>query len=693
MASYGPDSKDDDILSDAKAAFKEAADAEADNRERALDDLRFARLGQQWPDAIARQRQLEGRPMLTINKLPAFIRQVVNDSRQNKPSTKVRPVDSKGDPETAEILNGIIRNIESNSSADVAYDTAIENAVSMGFGYWRIGMRHASDDTFDMDLTVDRVADPMTIYGDPWATGADGSDWNSAFVVERMSHKRFEQEYKDADKVSWSADGQHDPNWLTSDWVQVAEWWVRERVMRTIMRLSDGTVIDVEKLKDEEFLFELQAGGLTPDGQTREVPSYKVKQCILTDHAVLERRDWPGRYIPIVPVYGDEINEEGKRHFFSLVHQVKDAQRQFNYWRTTATELVALAPRVPVIGPKGSFVTDAEKWATINTQSHAFIEYDDKGIPPQRQPLGGNAAGEIQQALMASDDMKAVVGIYDASLGARSNETSGRAIMARQREGDVSTFHFIDNLTRAIRQSGRILIDLIPHVWSDERIVRLMNEDGTVEEQKVNGPVPVINPETGQPEMEPDPSVIPMPGMQPPMRPKTRVFSLTTGKYDVTATSGPSFTTKREESAQQMIELVRAFPAAAQVMGDLLARNLDWPGADEIAERLEKLYESTVGGGGGIPPEVQKQIQAGMQELEKLKAENQSLKGNQQVEAMQLEVEKAKLTLEAEKLKIERFKAETDRMQIQADVATEGMKMQAQAARPQTRPANGSAVR
>lgn len=667
--SYATD--DEKILSDAKEAFTIAVEAESENRDQALADLRFARLGQQWPSYIVKQRQEEGRPMLTVNKLPAYIRQVVNDARQNKPSISVRPVDSRGDVETAQVISGIVRHIEYNSSADVAYDTAIECAVSSGWGYWRIGMEYAHNDTFEMDLTIDRIADQFTVYGDPWATSADGSDWMSAFVVERMSKDKFKQRYPDAEVSNW--EGEVDANWIGEDWVQVAEWWVREEIEREIIELSDGTVVDVERLNDEDFIEELMMSGATPvEGRSRKVPGYKVKQCILTDNEVLSKRDWPGKYIPIVPVYGDEVNEEGKRHFRSLIHDAIDPQRQFNYWRTAATELLALAPRVPYIGPKKAFTADPEAWATANTRSHSYLPYEGQQ-PPQRQPMDSSAVGAITQAMNAADDIKSVTGLYDASLGARSNETSGRAIMARQREGDTSTFHFIDNLTRSIRQSGRILIDLIPHVWSDERIVRLMGEDGTVTEQKVNGPVPVMD-KNGRPEMEPDPAQLPIPGAPPPMRPKTRIFSLTQGKYDLTATAGPSYTTKRQESAEQMMELIRVMPQAAPLISDLLVKNLDWPGADEIADRLKAMLPAQVEGE-GIPPELQEAMKQMEQALKQLQSENEQLKADRQADA-------AKIAVDAKKADIDAYSAETKRLETLGKIGMDAASLNGSFAQP-----------
>ena len=475
----------DDKLKTALELFTLAEDAESDNRIAALDDLKFARLGEQWPDEMKRKRMLENRPCLTINKMPSFIRQVVNDGRLNKPAIKVHPADDNADVKTAEIINGIIRNIEITSNADMAYDTGLEYSVTMGFGYWRVSADYAHDDTFYQDLKIDRIANPFSVYGDPFSKGADSSDWNDAFITDLIPKKIYQKKYKGADKIDWSIGAYADmpTSWKDGENVLVAEWWSRDEVKEKILRLSNNLVIKeslylkkIDGLSQKDIL---DAQGVTVIGD-RETRSYKVKQRIMSGAEVLEENEWPGIYIPIVAVYGEDINVEGKRYLRSLIRDAKDPQTMFNYWRTCSTELVALAPKTPFIGPVGAFETDVDKWQSANTDTHAFIEYDlvdGNPIAPQRQSFAGPPAGALQEALNASDDMKSVMGIYDASLGARSNETSGRAIMARQKEGDVSTFHFIDNQARAIRHTGKILIDLIPHYYNDARVVRIMGPD------------------------------------------------------------------------------------------------------------------------------------------------------------------------------------------------------------------------
>jgi len=620
----------DDLLKEAREAFDLAAEREAENRREALDDLRFARLGEQWPEQVRRDREREGRPCLTINRLPAFIRQVVNDARQNKPAISCHPVDSRADPATAQIFDGLIRHIEQSSDAEVAYDTALDFAVTCGFGYFRINTRYAADDGFEQDLAIERVANPFSIYGDPDSTAADSSDWNTAFVVDSLPRAAFETRWKGAEAVDWGAQayaGLKDP-WVEGDRVMVAEYWRREPVRRKIVALSDGQVLSLEAFEAQKDL--LGALGVTMIGRPREVASHKVTQRIVTGAEVLETVDWAGRFIPIVPVYGEELHVDGRRVLRSLVRDAKDPQRMFNYWRTTSTELVALAPKTPFIGPKGAFETDAAKWASANTQTHAYIEFDGP-VAPQRQPFAGPPAGALHEAMQASDDMKAIMGLYDASLGVRSNETSGRAILMRQREGDVSTFHYIDNLSRAIRHAGRILIDLIPKVYATPRVIRVLGQDGKSDAATVNQATrQMVEDAQGQ------------------LREIERIYDLTVGKYDVTVRAGPSFTTRREEAASQMIELIRAYPPAAPVVGDILARNLDWPGADEVADRLAALLPPRAT---GASPEAA-QAKAVIAKL------GEAL-GQAKARIAALEQDRA---LETRKLEIAAFEAQTQRM-------------------------------
>lgn len=644
-----PDGKLDDVVEEARAAFERCAEVEADNRRDAEDDLRFARLEEQWPEKVRRDRELEGRPCLTLNRMPAFIRQVVNDARQNNPAITVHPVDGGSDPEVAEIYNGIIRNIEQASGADVAYDTALDFAVTCGFGYWRVNTRYAHDETFDQDIVIERVANPFSIYGDPDSAGADSSDWNTAFVVDSMDRAEFDKRWRGADAVDWEISDYVNltPPWLEGDRVMLAEYWRREEVERRIVGLSDGQVMEVEAYEAQKALFD--AAGVSVVAGPRPVLSHKVTQRIMSGAEVLDTVEWAGRYIPIVPVYGEEVFlPDGKRVLRSLVRSAKDAQRNFNYWRSMTTELVALAPKAPFIGPKGAFKTDRARWETANVENHAFLEYDPvDGLSqaPQRQPFAGVPAGALQEALNASDDMKAIMGLHDASLGARSNETSGVAIQARQHEGDVSTFHYIDNLHRAIRHTGRILVDLIPKVYSAPRVVRILGHDDKPRMVPINQPV-------RQEVAGPDGQV----------RNVEKIYDLGAGRYDLTVRAGPSFSSAREQAVNAMIELIRAFPAAVPVLGDILVRNMDFAGADEISARLQALLPPHAQGGGQqVPPQMQQAVQALRQRVAQL---TQAL-AQSQARAQELEQDQS---IDAGKLRIDAYAAETDRLEAVAKV-------------------------
>jgi hypothetical protein len=467
-------------------------------------------------------------------------------------------------------------------------------------------------------------------------------------VTDLLKEDEFKRKYPGAELSDFEDGERGDPLWFTENKIRIAEYWTRQEVTKKLLKLSNDSIIEEEEFQNIKDL--ISQLGITVSAE-RESTVWQVTQRIITGKEVLETTKWAGQYIPIVPVYGDELNIEGVRHFISLIRSAKDSQRMFNFWRTASTELVALAPKAPFIGSKGSFNSDAGKWATANTKSHAYIEYDGPN-PPQRQPFSGVPAGAIQEALNAADDMKSIMGIFDASLGARSNETSGKAILARQREGDVSTFNFIDNLSRAIRHAGRILVDLIPHVYNVPRIIRIIHEDGKNEAVQIN-----------QQHMARDPNVEQQAGPQGEQEQREqqefnagmlKLYDLTVGKYDVTCESGPSFTTKREESAAQMMNFIQAVPGSAQLIGDLIAKNLDWPGAEAIADRLKVM----------LPQQVQGQNPQVMQMQQQIQQMGQQAKQAVDNLTHQLEQLKNDKVLEARKLDIDAYGKETDRLKV-----------------------------
>jgi len=618
-------SKDEDFLEDIREKFMLAVQREEENRELARQDIDFGVFGEQWDSQVQKTRSDEGRPCHVINKFPAHIRQVVNDARQNKPSIRVRPVDDNADIKTAEVINGLIRNIEVVSKADIAYDTAIQQSATGGFGYIRVNVDYAYDDTFDKEISIERILNQFSVYGDPYSTSADGSDWNCAWVCDRIPKDEFEEKYPDFTPTDWEGDYKdQDFEYLNDDGVWIAEYWHREEIVKKICLLSNGATLDEDVYDEQIEVF--QALGVTKT-ESRETKSYKVTQYIISGKDILEENPWAGKYIPIIPVYGEEVVSGEKRQFKSLIRDAKDAQILYNFWRSAETEAMSNQSKAPVVAEEGSLV-EVEKWNTSNVKNYPYLLYRKGAMPPVRQPFPSIPAGMVQQSQSADMDIKATMGMFGASIGEQDNAVSGRAILARQRESDTGTFHFIDNLSRSLRHIGCIIVDLIPHVYTPGRVIRVLGED-LRETVNVKTAAEGQTPDVGQ-----------------------GIYDLTTGKYDVVVDTGPGFTTKRQESAMQMIELMRVNPAAASIMGDLLAKNLDWPGAQEIAERFKAM----------LPPQLQGQNPQLMQMQQQLQQAQQMLQQMQQ----QLESGKIDKSVDIKKVEIDAYKAETDRMQVMA---------------------------
>lgn len=654
-------------------------ESDQDNKTAFVEDVRFAQLKDQWDPRVVEAYQRQAKPNLTYNKLGAILRQVVNDFRQNKPQIKVLPVDDDADPRTAEILSDLIRNIEHQSKASIAYDTGVEHAAAGGHGYWQVAIEYARNDTYELDIVIKRIVDPCSVYGDPDSTAADSSDWNTAFITERYSRARFEREFgKSADTSDWDGGryGNLKGPWKTDEGVLVAHWWRRKEYQKTIVVMSDGSAIDKAELTPDVMATMEIEDGVVP---VREVqrPCYKVTQNIMSGAGLLKPPiPWPGQYIPIIPIYGNEYWVEGRRYTRGVIHDAKDAQQAYNFWRSVSTEMVALAPKQPwLIHESAIDHENADQWATANRINHPYLTW--KGsIQPTRLPMDmGTPAGAINEALSASDDIKAITGIYDASLGNRSNETSGVAINARKVEGDTSTFNIADNASRALTHTGVVLLDVIPRVYDQGRIIRVLGEDGTSKNHKLGEELPVMDPETGDPAMQPeiDPNtgqpVVDEQTGEPVMIPMSKLLDLSKGKYDVAVTTGPSYTTRRQEALQQMTDVFQAVPDAAQAALDIYMKATDMPMADELSKRFKEHFN--LGGPSQETQQLQGQLeemngqleQAGAQ-MQQLQAENEQLKSKADAEAQQFQI---KAQLDMEKLAIEREKMAVERESLQLE--------------------------
>lgn len=627
--------KDEDILEIARERFKLAAEAESDIRRDAESDLRFS-AGDQWPDEVRRDREIAQRPCLTINKIPQFIRQITNDQRQNRPSIKVFPVDDKGDIETAKVLQGLFRHIEYNSNADLAYDTAFDGAVRGGRGAFRIITDYVSPQSFDQEILIKRIRNPFTVYFDPSATEPDGSDMNFCFIVDDLTEEEFKKQFPKAEKASleeFQSVGDDAPMWMPGDKIRIAEYFYRESKEMEICLLSDGSVVEKSKLPKD---FPQEAILQT---RTSHVPV--IKWCKLSALEVLEEREWVGQWIPVVPVIGEELDINGKLILKGVVRDAVDSQRMYNYWKSTETETIALAPKSPWVVAEGQIEGHEQTWKLANRANLAFLPYKPTTIagqavpPPQRQVFEPPVQAITMASREANEDIKGTTGIYDASLGARSNETSGIAIQRRNVQAQTANFHFVDNLTRSLRHAGRIIVDLIPKIYDTQRAARIIGEDGEQEIVRLNEMFKYKGEE--------------------------RIFRLSDGKYDVVVETGPSYATKRQEAVAAMLEMTSKYPQIAQVAGDLMVKNMEWPGAQEIAERLKKTLPPGVIDDKNkkpLPPEVQAQMQ----------------QMDQMIQALTKQLNEAQDKLDTKAIELE-SKERIEMAKIQANIEIEMAKM------------------
>ncbi|PZX29465.1 phage P22-like portal protein [Cupriavidus phytorum] len=631
------ESKDDNKrVKEAHKRFARCQEAESEFRNLFLDDLRFVNgdsdNGWQWPEEVWKSREAERRPRLTVNKTKQHNRQITNDARQNKPSVRVSPVDGGADKKTAEIINGIIRHIEANSSADTAYDTAAEFAVDGGIGYWRVITDYASDDSFEQEIYIKRVKNPMNVYLDPDIQEADGSDAKFGFVFEDLLKEEFEARYPGFDAVGWPMEGGSD--WLSKDKIRLAEYFHVVDVEDTLIADEQGNVIRMSEVRPEDKAM-IEA---MPKQRTRKVKRRTVKWCLIAGDQEIEYNDWPGRYIPIVRVVGEEVDIDGKTERKGHTRYLKDPARMYNYWTSSAVEFVALQGKTPWVGPAEAREGYERYWDTANTANHSYLPYnhlDETGgviPPPQRQQPPVMAAAYIQGMQTAAEELKMASGQYDASMGAKSNETSGRAIMARQREGDTATFHFVDNVARAIKYTGMILVDLIPKIYDTPRVVRILGEDGS--EDTVQ-----IDPTQKQ-------SVVESKDLAGEIQ---TIYNPGVGRYDVTVRVGPSYTTRRQEAFDAMTQMAQGNPQLLQQAGDLIMKAADFPMADELAERLEKF----------LPPGVKDDKES--PEAAALKQQMQELQAQLQTLGQEYNKLHEDKETDREKNRIAAFQAETDR--------------------------------
>ena len=662
-----PAKSESDILTVARARLDMAVSALAESREDEIDDLRFYAGSPdnhwQWPaDVLATRGAVQGqtinaRPTLTINKLPQHVRQVTNDMRQNRPGAKVIPVDDNADVEVAEIFNGMIRHIEYISDADVAYDTACENQVSYGEGYITLYTEYCDENTFDQDIKIGRIRNSFSVYMDPLIQDPTGADAKWCFITEDLTKAEYERQYPDAAPISTlqslGVGDQSISNWLNEDTVRIAGYYYID-YDKTTLHLYPGNQTAFEGTPEDKMLKGMF--GKPINKRISERP--RVKYCKINGYEILEEKEWAGKWIPVIRVVGNEFEVDGRLYVSGLVRNAKDAQRMYNYWVSQEAEMLALAPKAPFIGYGGQFEGYEDKWKTANTNNWPYLEVnpdvtDGQGavLPlPQRAQPPMASTGLLQAKSGASEDIKSTTGQYNASLGMGSNERSGKAILARQREGDVGTYHYGDNLTRAVRHVARQLVDLIPKIYDTQRIARIIGEDGETKMVK-------INPDQPQPVNK----IVNEQGIV-----IEKIYNPGVGKYDVVATTGPGYATKRQEALEAMAQLLQGNPQLWSVAGDLFVKNMDWPGAQEMAKRFQKTIDPKFLSDGDEDPA----LQAAQQQIQAMGAEMEQM--HQMIQNVGKSIEMQDLERKEFEAQIKAYDAETKRISaVQAGMTEE----------------------
>lgn len=552
MAAKKPSS----VVEEVRSRLQLAIDSETANRAAAQDDLKFA-AGDQWPTEIKMQRMLDRRPCLTINKTDTFVRSVVNNMRQQRPRIKVHPVSDGADQAIAEVIEGLIRHIEVSSNADAAYDTGSDYQVRMGWGYWRILGKYSDEKSWEQDLCIERIRNPFSVYFDPSSISPDGSDAKWCIITGRIKREEFEKKYPGKKVTGWALTGPGD-DVPAKDEIMLAEYLRLEETPADLLRLSDGSSVWASD-------FDAEANPSLIEVDRRRSMRIQLKWSKLSGADELEKRDLPGKYLTVIPIYGAELIDGGKVVRYGMVRQLKDPQKMYNFWRTSEAEIVALAPKAPWVMAEGQDEGFELEWNSANTKNYSSLKYkpvtagDANTIlpPPQRQQPQAIPAASVNAAMAASEDLKAVAGMFDPALGAPGQETSGTMVAKRQQQSDLSNYHFYDNETRSIRHTGIVLLNLIPYYYDTKRTVRIIGEDGTPDSVTLNEAAveKVLN-------------------------------DLTVGKYDVVMDTGPGYDTKRLEAQDAMLGILKAYPEIAKVGGDLIIRQFDAPGMSALADRL-----------------------------------------------------------------------------------------------------------
>lgn len=562
-----PKPSDSSFIKDAVGRFEDAWTYDSKQRERAVADYKFALVpGHQWDQHLTKKRR--NRPCYEFNRVRQMIRRVTGQQLQNRPQIKVRPAED-GDVDTADIFNGLIRNIEANSDAKIAFDHAFTWACAGGKGAWEITTDYQDEDGFDKCIKLERIDDPFTVTFDPAARDFHRRDARYCFVSRLLSRSEFKRQYPGKQVIDFDSNStKADASWWYQDEVRIAKYWFKEVEKRVIYLLNDGTVVDAVEF--DPIAPEAEQEGITID-QIREIDREIIKCCLISGaERLTEPVEWPGKYIPVVINWGELLVVDGQEYYTGMTRFGRDAQMIHNFELSTLIEVVSKMPNSPLTATQKMIEGLKSYYERLGYDDPPVLLYNvDPASPqarPTREPPAPFPAAFANMSALAVDEIKADMGVYDASLGAQGAETSGRAILARQQEADISNYVFVDNHLKALKYTGEILVDLIPKVYDATRSIRILGEDGAEKFVKVNRPI--LDVETGE----------------------TKIINdLSRGKFDVVVSTGKSFETQRMETAEVAEALSRS-PGPLGMIGQyLLVKSIDAPGMDEMIQSIRKI--------------------------------------------------------------------------------------------------------
>ena len=539
--------------------FKVAVDYWSKQHAQSKEDMLFCNPECQWPEEVRANRA--GRPTYASDRLNAQVKSLVNAQRENRPGITVSPCGDGADEKTAKVIQGLFRHIEQRSKADLSYDSAFEDCVRCGLGFWRVQTQYETNETFDQEIVVEPIINPFQVFPDPFFKMPDGSDMEWCFIIETLTLDEFKQQYPHAAVSNW---GSSEWEACQSDWISqgertviVAEYFYKTYDTKTLVRLKDGSIKDKnELLPHEESLIDIE----------REVQTPKIEWLKLNGSEIIERTDWLGSIIPVVPTFGDRLLDvnSGKTIYSGLVRKCMEEQMMLNVAKSTAVELIAAMPKTPWVGPTGFAASHRQDWQNINLKNLAYIEYDimdDQGNtlpPPERNIADAPIQGTMAFMESIENDIKATNSMYDPNLGERVSNQSGVAIKSLQQQGSITNFHYSDNLSRAIRLTGDIVMDLIPKIYTEKKVVRIIGMDDVAELVTLNDPT------------------------------MKDVYDLSKGRYEVAVTSGPSYLTRRQENLQILMDLAGKDPAIMQWAPDLIISQMDFPMKQSLVDRAKK---------------------------------------------------------------------------------------------------------